>query len=124
MGEPGVGFRTLDWRVFQPARLFNRVSPDAVAGSRRARVRGSEQRDGPDQDWGHPDIPGRGWDAGKTSQLDTFCAVRIRRHCNGRGHRVLYLYRLRFGFYGGRGMPYSATRLAVRDHRLAGGLYR
>ena len=65
-----------------------------------------------DQDRRDRHFPGRRRDAGEPGQLDAFRALRIRRHRDGRRHRLLHLHRLRFGFDGGRRMQESATRLA------------
>src|SRR5579883_1376720 len=118
MGEPGMGRGALDGGVLQSARVPDCVPAHAASGARGARVGGSQQRDGGDQDRGDPDVH-----AGEAGELDSVCALGVRRDCDRGGDRLLYVYRIRFSLDGGGGVPTAAAGPAVRDHCVAGDLH-
>ena len=95
---------TMDRRLFQSARLSDRICSDLVAGAGRAGIGQSQQRYGHDQNRRDFDLSGRRRHAGPSRQLEALRSFRIRRNRYRRRHRLLHLYRIRFGFHRRRRM--------------------
>ena len=73
---------------------------------------------------GHSDFCVRRGAGCEHGQLASVSPQRFLRRAHRRGHRLLHLHRLRFGFDRGRRMPPPAARPALRHHHDAGGLRR
>ena len=117
--SPVWACRAMDGRIFQSARLPDRLYSHAAAGARREGIGRDEQHHGRDQDRRDPDLPGGGRNAGEARELDALRALWLFRNCDGRRDRFLYLHRIRFGFNRRRGIAQSAKRFALRHHHVA-----